>query len=182
MTPFQKLTGRSPASAQTAATPPVRVFRPDPTGNPIIDQAFRQIIDNTSALRNNYGPVSLFAIGTGDPVDVPPTDGDGNGFSTQLTLTREGIWVVTAAVSLDIESDNDVLFRVALQVDSKTITSHYGYAQLSGNGSVMMHQSWQVPGEIGNVCKLVIRKDVAATGTSTVDPITSTITAQYAGV
>lgn len=181
MTPFQKLTGRS-SSQTTAKTPQVRQYRPISTGNPVIDMAHRQVFDQVDSLRNNYGPASLFAVGTGDPVAVPATTGDGNGFSTSVTLTRQGTWVVTAAVALTVTADNAVQFRLALQVNNVTVTSHFGYWVSAGDGTVMLHQSWQVPAQNGNeVCSLVIRKDSTAVGTSSVDPTSSTLTATWQG-
>lgn len=181
MTPFQKLTGRS-SSQTTAKTPQVTQYRPINTGNTVVDNAHRQMFDAVDSLRTNYGPSSLFAVGTGDPVLVPPTTGDGNGFSVSVTLTRQGTWVITAAVALTIASDPSVQFRMALQVNNVTVTSHYCYWNSATDGLVMLHQSWQVAAPLGNeVCALIIRKDSTATGTSSVDPISSTITATWQG-
>lgn len=181
MTPFEKLTGRS-ASQTTTTTPPVRQYRPISTGNTVVDAAHRQMFDQVDSLRNNYGPASLFAVGTGAPVVVPATTGDGNGFSVSTALTRQGTWVITAAVALTIASDPSVQFRMALQVNNVTVTSHYCYWTSATDGTVMLHQSWQVASKRGNeVCSLVIRKTSTATGTSSVDPTSSTITATWQG-
>lgn len=183
MTPLQKLTGKSPGSTTTKALPPVRQYRPINTGNTVIDNAHRQVFDAVDDLRNNFGPASLFSVGTGKPVDVPATTGDGNGFSVITQLTRQGTWIITAAVALTITADASVQFRMALQVNDVTVTSHYCYWNSATDGLVVLHQSWQIPAPNGNeVCKLVIRRDSTATGTSSVDPTNSTITATWQGV
>jgi len=182
MTPFQKLTGRSPGSQTTTSLPPVRQYRPINTGNTVIDNAHRQMFDAVDNLRSNYGPVSLFAIGTGAAVAVPATTEDGNGFSTSVQLTRQGTWIITAAVALTVASDTGKQFRLALQVNNVTISSHFGYWTSPGDGVIMLHQSWQIPAPLGTeVCALIIRKDSTATGTSSVDPTSSTITAIWVG-
>lgn len=182
MTPFQKLTGRAPSKAQTTPQNPIRQFRPIPTGNRTIDEAFRQIIDNQTTLRNNYGPSSVFAVGSGDPVAIPASDTtDGNAFGVSLKLTREGIWIVTASVNVTITSDANQPIYLGLQVDA-TVIEHFGIGQLSANGQLMLHQSWQIPATGSETCTLVIRKPAAAAGTSTVNPSNSTLTAFWQGL
>ncbi len=181
MTPFQKLTGKS-SSQTTTQTPQVRQYRPISTGDTVVDNAHRQMFDGLDNLRSNYGPASLFAIGTGVPVLVPPTTEDGNGFSVSVVLSRQGTWTIACSVALSVISDAGVLFRLALQVDQKTITSHFGYTTLAADGMIQLHQSWQVPSKTGaEICALIIRKDSTAVGTSSVDPTSSTITANWAG-
>jgi len=183
MSPFEKLTGRK-TGGQTQPPQATRIYRPSPTGNLQIDTAFRQIIDNQQGLRDAYGPASLVSVGTGDPVTVPPIDtDDGNGFNVSLPLNRQGTWTLTAAVKLDIVADNAIQFRLALQVNRNTQTSHFGYATSPGDATVMLHQSWQVTSVSGDeTCTLVIRKAAAGAGTSTVDPINSTLTALWQGI
>lgn len=183
MSPFEKLTGRKSAG-QTQAPQPNRMYRPSPTGNLQMDIAMRQIIDNQQGLRDAYGPTSLVSVGTGTAVTIPATDtDDGNGFNVSLQLNRQGTWTLTAAVKVDIAGDNAIQFRLALQVNRNTQTSHFGYAVSPGNATVMLHQSWQVVSVDGNeVCSLLIRKALAGGGTSTVDPQNSNLTAIWAGV
>ncbi len=183
MSPFEKLTGRK-SRGQTQSPQPNRMYRPSPTGNLQIDVAMRQIIDNQQGLRDAYGPTSLVSVGTGTPVDVPATDtDDGNGFNVSLQLNRQGTWTLTAAVSLVIVGDNNIDFRLALQVNRTTQTSHYGVINSATDGKQMFHQSWQVTSLTGDEnCTLVIRKEAAGAGTSTVDPLNSTLTALWQGV
>ena len=183
MSPFEKLTGRK-SVGQTQPPQPTRMYRPGPTGNLQIDTAFRQIIDNQQGLRDAYGPTSLVSVGTGVPVTVPNTDtDDGNGFSVSLQLNRQGTWMLTAAVSLIIANDPSIDFRLALQVNRNTQTSHYGVINSATDGKLMFHQSWQVTSVTGDeTCTLVIRKEAAGAGTSTVDPLNSTLTALWQGV
>lgn len=181
MTPFQKLTGRS-SSQTTAKTPQVRQYRPISTGDTVVDNAHRQMFDAVDNLRSNYGPVSLFAVGTGAAVPVPATAEDGNAFSVSVVLNRQGTWILTCAIALTVVGDPSIQFRAALQVNRATITSHYCVFNSATDGQYMLHQSWQISAPLGNEnCTLVIRKDVGAAGTSSVDPTSSTLTAQWAG-
>ena len=181
MTPFEKLTGRS-SSQTTAKTPQVRQYRPISTGDTVIDNAHRQMFDAVDSLRANYGPTSLFSKGSGVPVTVINTDTPpGNAFSVSLQLNRQGTWMITAAVSLIITADPSVDFTLGLTVNNTTI-EHFAVVNQATDGSVMMHQSWQIAAKLGNeVCTLVIRKPLAAAGTSTVDPLNSTLSAFWQG-
>ncbi len=183
MSPFEKLTGRK-SRGQTQAPQPNRMYRPSPTGNLQMDIAMRQIIDNQQGLRDAYGPTSLVSVGTGTPVTVPATDtDDGNGFNVSLQLNRQGTWTLTAAVSLVIVGDNNIDFRLALQVNRTTQTSHYGIINSAADGKQMFHQSWQVVALDGDEsCTVVIRKEAAGAGTSTVDPLNSTLTGTWQGI
>ncbi len=181
MTPFQKLTGKS-SSQTTTQTPQVRQYRPISTGDTVVDNAHRQMFDGLDNLRSNYGPVSLFSKGSGTPVTVINTDTPpGNAFSVSLTFNRQGTWMLTAAVSLIITGDPSVDFTLGLTVNNVTV-EHFAVVNQATDGSQMMHQSWQVAAKLGNeVCTLVIRKPAAAGGTSTVDPLNSTLSAFWQG-
>lgn len=146
-----------------------------------INQAFRQAFDNINNQANSNSPTSLFAKGSGKTVPVPvSTTKVGSGFGVSLTLSRPGKWIITAAVALNIVSDSNEPFTLSLSVGSVT-EPQTAVVQQSGNGSLMMHQSWQITSSSGtDLCTLYIRKK-AGSGTSNVDPANSTLTATWQG-
>ena len=161
--------------------PTDRQYRPKPTGNLEQDQANRQILDHIHDLRNNYGPVNLFAKGSGTSVTVP--DGStkpATGIGVQVTLTRPGNWLLTAAVALSIVSDNGQIFTLTLAVGSTVQSSHTAQTSSAADAMVMFHQTWQVTSKGNENCRLLIVKDGGG-GTSYVNPSNSTLSALWQG-
>jgi len=158
-----------------------RQFRPKPTGNAEQDTANRQIIDHLYDIRSNYGPASVFGKGAGTSVTVP--DGStkpASGIGVQVTLTRPGNWLLTAAVALNIISDNGQIFTLTLAVGSTVQSSHTAQTSSAADAMVMFHQTWQVTAKGGENCRLLIVKDGGA-GTSYVNPSNSTLSALWQG-
>ena len=160
--------------------PTDRQYRPKPTGNAEQDVANRQIIDHIHDIRNNYGPTSIFAKGSGAAVNVPAAPIPATGISTQVTLTRPGQWLLTAAVALSIVSDNAQIFTLTLAVGGTVQSSHVAQWSQSADGQVMLHQTWIVTSSGKENCRLLIVKDGGA-GTSSVNPLNSTLSALWQG-
>ncbi len=161
--------------------PTDRQYRPPPTGNPVTDVALRQILDHVHDLRNNYGPTNLFAKGSGDPVTVP--DGSAkpaSGINVQVVLNRPGNWLLTAAVALTITGDNGQIFTLTLAMGSTVQSSHNAQTSSGANAIIMLHQTWQVTSKGGENVRLLIVKDGGA-GTSSVNPLNSTLSALWQG-
>ncbi len=157
----------------------VRQYRPitDPSLPQTVQDAFRQMPDQIYSLRQQHGPRNVYAQGSGDPI-VVTTDPLGAGLT--LKLTRPGIWVITASVALSIIGDSGQVFTLSLTVAG----ARQGLAaewNSPGDTAVTMHQQWQFESKTGNeTVVLQIQKDGGA-GTSSVNPINSTLTAVYAG-
>lgn len=162
-----------------------RDYRPIPTGNQVQDVANRQFQDLIQILRHNYGPTNVFGSGTpnADPVPVPskaalkPPSGIGVG----LQLTRPGIWAIAASVSLHIVGDANQVFTLSLSTGSVLPQPQTAQWSQSADGVVQMHQHWSIPSVKGaTALRLLIIKDGGG-GTSFVDPVNSTLQAQWAG-
>lgn len=158
-----------------------RQYRPKPTGNAEQDVANRQIIDHIHDLRNNYGPVNLFSRGISAAVSVP--DGStkpATGIGVQVTLTRPGNWLLTAAVALTIVGDPSQIFTLTLAVGTTVQTSHNAQCSSATDGQLMLHQTWQVVAKGSENCRLLIVKDGGG-GTSSVNGLNSTLSALWQG-
>jgi hypothetical protein len=160
-----------------------RNYRPPPTGNLVTDVALRQILDHIYDLRNSYGPTNVF--GKGAPNALPVTVPDGStqpasAIGVSVTLDRPGNWLLTAAVALTIAGDPAQVFTLSL-ASGPTAQAIVAQWNSATDGQVMLHQTWQIPTVKGGLnCRLLIIKDGGA-GTSSVDPINSTLTGMWMG-
>jgi hypothetical protein len=158
-------------------------FRPQPTGNVQQDIANRQIFDLIQNLRTNFIPTSLFSVGSGAVVPVPPSVDDsdpGSAFGLSLTLNRPGTWIVHVDVCLQIIGDTDP-FTLCLRVAKNRLPS-FAITQFGANAIVMVGQTWRIAGAAGTeILTPMIKKKTGAAGTSAVDPANSTFTALWEG-
>ena len=103
----------------------------------------------------------------------------------QVTLDRQGSWVLQAAVCLVIAGAGDFNqpFTLSLAVGG-ILQPQLGIVQSAAAGTLMMHQSWQVPvpPQGSATAALLIHKASAATGTSSVHGGNSTLTATWQGL
>ena len=159
-----------------------RQYRPNvpSTADPWLKEFARQIPDLLHDLRQNYTPRVLFAKGT---ATVPVAVADSG--LVQITLDRQGSWVLQAAVCLVIAGAGDFNqpFTLSLAVGG-ILQPQLGIVQSAAAGTLMMHQSWQVPvpPQGSATAALLIHKASAATGTSSVDGVNSTLTATWQGL
>ncbi len=131
-----------------------RGYRPPPTGNHVTDVALRQILDHVTK------PASAIGV--------------------SVVLDRPGNWLLTAAVALTIVGDPAQIFTLTLAAGPtpQAVTAQWNSAT---DGQVMLHQTWQIPTVKGGLnCRLLIVKDGGA-GTSSVDPINSTLSGLWMG-
>jgi hypothetical protein len=166
-------------AAATAAGGVVRQYRPqtDTSLPQVVQDAFRQMPDQIYNLRQEFGPRNIYVQGSGDPVTVT-TDVLGIGLS--FKLNRTGKWVINAAVALTIAADPSQVFTLFLAVGGKQqgLTAQWNSAT---DGQIMMHQQWMFNSQTGDdTVSLLISKD-GGSGTSAVNPLSSTLTAVYAG-
>lgn len=165
-------------NAQTGSQ--ARVYYPllDDESIPLpVRQALRQYGDHLNDIRTNYSPSTQYVRGSGDPVTVTT---DPNGFGLSFPFNRQGVWILTAAVCLNLAGDASQNFTLSLYVG--TIQQPYfALANQAADGTVMLHQSWQVNSITGEeVCTLKIQK-AGGGGTSNVDPSNSTLTGTWQG-
>lgn len=160
------------------AKPTVYQFRPQPTGNLHQDIANRQIVDLIHNIRNSYGPAVLYGVAPKNTltvvVPVTPT-----GFSVSVSLTRPGVWVLSASVALNIVGDPSQIFTLALRAN-QTVQALVAQVNMATDSQVTIHQAWQITAQGGENCSLLISKDGGA-GTSNVNPLNSTLTATWQG-
>lgn len=104
----------------------------------------------------------------------------GTGIGLQVQLTRTGVWILGASVSLNAIGDTGQLFSLRLTVNDSP-QGLAGVMQPAGDGTVSIVQFWQVASITGDErCVLKISK-LAGGGTSAVIPGTSTIMATWQG-
>ena len=161
-----------------------RNYRPPPTGNPVVDVAFRQILDHIYDQRNNYGPTNVFGKGapTAAVVTVPSAAASkpATGIGVTVTLDRPGNWLLTAAVALTITGDHGQIFTVSLTAGGVAQAPFSQWSQ-GADGMVVIHQTWQYASVKGGTqVQLRIIKDGGA-GTSAVNPVNSTLSALWQG-
>lgn len=176
--PSDTAKARKQAAAATSGNV-VRQYRPltDPSLPQTVQDAFRQMPDQIYSLRQQFGPTNVYAQGNGNPVTVTTTP---LGCGLTLKLTRPGNWIINAAVALTIAGDPTQTFTLLLSVGTKQqgLAAQWNSAT---DGQVMMHQQWQYVSQDGNeTVVLLIQKDGGG-GTSAVSPLSSTLTAVYAG-
>ena len=146
-----------------------------------VKDAFRKVMDLMYEHRDSLGPTSLAAQVTGVPktVKVPAVPAPPSGFGLTVTLNRPGLWVVNGAAALTFLGDASQKFSLILMVDSTAQTTQ-GKAQPTGDSMAMLQQAWQVNAKGGETLRLMIQK-AAGGGTSSVDPLHSSLTATWHG-
>jgi hypothetical protein len=156
----------------------INQFRPQPTGNLQQDIANRQAFDLIHQTRDQFTPLVLSAGGrAGSPVPVATMD---TGVGLSITLTRPGVWVIGCAVCLTIAADPSQVFTASLYV-GRTKQPTQGKITSATDGTYMMHQYWSVSSASGkDLCRILVAKS-GGTGTSSVDPLHSTMMAFWQG-
>lgn len=149
-----------------------------------LSQIFRKVFDYINEIRNVWTPLILFAAGgsTADDVDVPvqaDAADRGTSFMSNLTFSRPGKWLVTAAVNLSIDGDTDV-FTLSLLVNG-TAVNPFATWQATADTIVMMHQQWLVQSITGTENVTLRIKKAAGAGASVVVPSNSTMSAVWEG-
>ena len=146
-----------------------------------VKDAFRKITDLMYEHRDSLGPASLIAdvVGVPDPVKVPADPNPPGGFGITLRLTRPGSWIVQGSAALTVAGDGGQVFSLILMMGS-TAQARQGKLQPTGDSMAMLQQSWQVAASGGETLRLMIQKD-GGSGTSSVDPLHSTMTATWQG-
>lgn len=148
------------------------------------NRVFRQVFDLIQALRDAFGPTVLFASGsqTGAAITVPVQATQtklGTGLGLQVSLTRPGTWIVSAAVNLVIAGDTD-FFTLSLTVGASAVPYVAQY-KTGANQTIMLCQNWQVTSETGDELLTLWIKKTSGAGTSNVVQANSTMSASWQG-
>jgi len=150
-----------------------------------IKKAFKDYGDLFYQLRNLWTPTALYAQGssTGVPIVVPvAADASdlGTGIDLQLQLTRTGLWIIAASVSLQAIGDTGETFTLSLSVNNSP-QSLTGVVSPAGDGISPVVQFWQISSTTGDERCVLRMSKIAGGGTSAVIPANSTMTATWQG-
>lgn len=149
--------------------------------------AFRKLFDFVYSQQSQQGPAVVSAspqVGTPAVVIVPTVAQQqyGSGIGLLVTLSRPGTWAITGTAALNITTDSNIQFQLLL-VTGGIPQAARGLGQLSGDGTIMLTQSWTVtvaPAAAPVQYVLQVVK-ASGTGTSSVDPLHSSLIASWSG-
>jgi len=154
------------------------------------EEAFRKAFDFLYDIRDNRGPLALFTRNN-DPaaIAIPAAAaGPGNGIGLELTLPRGGNWLITGTVCLIVTGAGDLGQTFLLSLNVGPITQVWAGVSVPGAAStLMLSQQWQVtvPAALsGSVSSQSVRLMIvkrAGGGTSSIDPVHSTLSAVWTG-
>jgi len=141
-----------------------------------VKEAFRRLLDFIYELRDQLGPLTIWARGAdiSQTIDVAPVAVNG----CSVTLPRTGNWLVTGCFTI-LVADSAQLFTGSLR-RTGDIPQQYANLEAASGTTATVCQQWLIAAQRNETVSLVIQKEGGG-GTSEVLGTQSTISATWAG-